>query len=257
MLPIAGIALLHAAGRVSSLAIVQTGGAAFELSVHRTGWTLLLLSASGAALGLRVREARATLLFVAAIAAQTIALFAVAHASGADSPYMARKMAHLAVLPMAALSAVTLARLCGRFPSYMPRLAWLSLGIVSIAAARAAATMPRYTPVITEELFLAGKWARDKAPHGCVDYLIPSDDSSYWLHHAVIGNPTRSSAGASAPVFFYREAVARWITGGGQPFAIADLNVVPREVREDIEPAVRFGSIVAGPRRGAKPCSQP
>ena len=252
-------AALHAAGRLASIAIVQSGGASFELSASRFGWTLLALAAAGLVAALRRREARATAIVLGAIALQTAVLFAVARAGGADSPYMARKMAHFAVLPMAVLSALALSVVCraathrasiGRWlPA--PRLAWIALIVVTAIAGRVVSTMPRQAPVITEDLFQAGVWARDHAPSACIDYLVPSDDTSYWLHHAVLRNPMRPPANAPAPVFFYRDAVTRWIAGHGLPFAIADLTIVPREIREEIEPAARFGSIVAGPHRGA------
>jgi hypothetical protein len=135
------------------------------------------------------------------------------------------------------------------------RTAWIALVVVAAVAARVVSAMPRHAPVITEDLFRAGAWARDHVQRGCVDYLVPSDDTSYWLHHAVLGNPMHPPPGVPAPAFFYRDVVTRWIAGQGLPFAIADLTIVPREVREDIEPLAQFGSIVTGRRRGGQaPC---
>jgi hypothetical protein len=97
---------------------------------------------------------------------------------------------------------------------------------------------------------------RQQGASSCVDYLVPSDDASYWLHHAVLRNPMRPPPGAPAPVYFYRDAVTRWITGGGLEFAIADLRVVPREVREEIDVQAQFGTIVAGRNRAGVPCRE-
>jgi hypothetical protein len=255
--PIGCVAVLHAAGRVSSLTIVQSGGASFDLSPSHFGWTLLLLTAAGVVIAVRRREARATIVVLGAIVLQTIALFAVAHVSGADSPYMARKMAHLAIVPMAVLSALAIAHVCrvAARTGAATRLAWIALLIVVTAAGRTIAEMPRHAPVITENLYRAGLWARDHARHGCVDYLVPSDDASYWLHHAVLRNPMHPPPGVRAPSFVYRDVVTRWVVGNGRPYAIADLSVIPREVREEIDGAARFGSIVAGARRNAAPCT--
>ena len=55
-------------------------------------------------------------------------------------------------------------------------------------------------------------------------------------------------SGVAPPSFVYRDVVTRWAEGNGLLYAIADLTVVPREVREEIDNAARFGSIVAGRR---------
>jgi hypothetical protein len=255
--PIGLVAVLHAAGRMSSMAIVQSGGASFDLSPSRFGWTLLCLTAAGVVIGARRREARATVIVLGAIVLQTAALFVVARVSAADSPYMARKMAHLAVLPMAVLSALAIAHVCRVAARVIAtqRLAWMTLLIAVAGAGGVIAAMPRHPPVITEDLYRAGLWARDHARPGCVDYLVPSDDSSYWLHHAVLRNPMHAPPGVAPPSFVYRDVVTRWVVGSGLPYAIADLTVVPREVRDEIDHAARFGSIVAGGRRNAGPCA--
>ena len=107
--PIALVAALHAAGRGESVAIVQTGGAAFWPSAARFGLPLLLLAVAGTVTALSSGPGRVTVVLLAAVALQGLALFVVARVSGADSPYMALKMPHLAIYPMAALAAVALA----------------------------------------------------------------------------------------------------------------------------------------------------
>jgi hypothetical protein len=263
--PIALVAGLHATGRVESLSIVQSGGAAFEWSAPRFGSVLLLASGAGIAMAWTRTEARATLLVLAAALVQAAALFALAHASGADSPYMARKMAHFAVLPMAALAALPLSALCrgvARAASARtdPRerllgpVAWTMAVVVIVVAARALAAMPRSAPAITGDLARAAGWARGHVPAACVDYLVRSDDTSYWLHHAALGNPMRPRPGDPAPQFSYREVVERWIAGGGRLYAIADLALVPHEIRDDLEPLAQFGSVVVGRRRAGGTC---
>jgi hypothetical protein len=259
--PIAVVAALHASGRVESLSIVQSGGAAFEWSPARFGWLLLVAAAAGVTMAWTRTEARATLVVLAATLVQAASLFGLAHAGGADSPYLARKMAHFAVLPMAALAALPLAALCRRLAraSFTPErilapIAWTVAAIVAASAARTIAGMPRPAPAIDGDLARAGGWARDHVPIGCVDYLVRSDDTSYWLHHAALGNRMHQRPGGPRPQFSYRVVVERWIAGGGQRYAIAGLARVPREIREDLEPLAQFGSILVGRRRAGGAC---
>jgi hypothetical protein len=265
VVPLAIVGAIHANGRVATVSILQTGGASFDWAATRFGWFLVIASAVGLLMTTRRREARATAVVLGATLAQAAALFIVARESGADSPYMARKMAHLAVLPMAALAALPLAALHGgparairavtRSSTAPTRLtAWIGAILLIAVVARHLSAVPQSLPVVTEDLARAGGWARDNVPPACIDYLVRSDDTSYWLHHAVVGNPVRPRPGDPQPQFFYRDVVARWISGGGLPYAIADLAHVPREVRDDLEPLARFGSIVVGRRRGGGEC---
>lgn len=267
--PIALVAVLHAAGRGESVAIVQTGGAAFWPSVARLGLPLLLLAFAGTVLALGSASGRVTVGLLAAIALQALALFAVARMSGADSPYMALKMPHLAIYPMAALAALTLASLWrlieGVVAAAIPN-GWLPIGWGSVVAwllviggvawtAARFASVPHPEPAITENAFRAGRWARDHVPPDCIEYLVRQDSTSYWLHQAVLRSPMQPAPGVAAPVFVYRDALVRWITGTSLPVTIADLSLVPREVREDLDVLAQYGHIAVGRRRGTSGCS--
>jgi len=267
--PIALVAALHAAGRGESVAIVQTGGAAFWPGVARFGVPLLLLALAGTVLALRSASGRVTVGLLAVIALQALALFAVARVSGADSPYMALKMPHLAIYPMAALAALTLASMwrllehvvAAAIPDRWLPTGWgsvvaslLVIGGVAWTAARFA-SVPRPELAITENAFRAGRWARDHVQPDCVEYLVRHDSTSYWLHQAVLRNPMQPAPGVASPVFVYRDALVRWITGTSLPVAIADLSLVPREVREDLDVLARFGHIAVGRRRGTSGCA--
>jgi hypothetical protein len=265
--PIAVVAALHALGRAESVAIVQTGGAAFSPTVARFGWPFLVLAGLGVLLALRQRSGRVTMLLLAAVALQTLALLAVARAGGAESPYMALKMPHFAIYPMAAAAALALAsgwRLLGRVAAAVPGgwletgwaqgVAWaLVVACVAWTASRFVAT-PRPVPAITEDMYRAGQWARDHAQPDCIEYLVTQDSTSYWLHQAVLRNPMQPLLGSAPPVFVYRDALVRWITGTSFPVAIADLSVVPREVREDLDVLARFGHVAVGRRHGTTAC---
>lgn len=269
--PIAVVGVLHALGRAESVAIVQSGGAAFWPTVARFGWPFLALAGLGVLLAVLERSGRVTILLLAATALQTLALLVVwrvARAEGADSPYMALKMPHFAIYPMAAAGALALSsawRLLLRVvesavPGARPKtgwaegLAWVLVITCTAWTASSFASVPRPAPAITEDMYRAGRWARDHAQPDCIEYLVPQDSTSYWLHQAVLGNPMQPLPGSAPPVFVYREAVVRWITGTSFPVAIADLSVVPREVREDLEVLARFGHVAVGRRRGTTAC---
>jgi hypothetical protein len=269
LIPIAIVALAHTAGRTESAAIVQTGGSTFLPTIARFSWPFLVLSILGFAFTIRRRELHVTFILLAAIALQAAALFVVARRAGAEMPYMALKMMHLAVYPMAVLAAIAIQVCCralieratsARLVRWLPGdpaawVCWAIVIVLSAAVLRIVAAGPPQTPIITEDLFLAGRWARLHVPTRCIEYLVPQDASAYWLHHAVLGNPSYPPSGTPTPVFSYRDAVVRWITRTSFPFAIADLRVLPREARDEMEERARFGAIIVGARAdGQRAC---
>ena len=224
--------------------------------------------ASGAVVAAWHRSSRVTPLLLAAVALQTLALLVVARVSAADSPYMALKMPHFAIYPMAAAAALaisgafqTLAQVAARAvpEGWLKRhgmdvLAWVLVVACGAVTGARFVSMPRPVPAITEDMYRAGRWARDHVQPDCIEYLVPQDSTSYWLHQAVLGNPMQPAPGAAPPVFVYRDALVRWITGTSFPVAIADLSVIPREVREDLDVLARFGDVAVGRRRGTTAC---
>ena len=266
--PIAIAAALHAFGRAESVAIVQTGGAAFAPTVSRFGWLFLLLTAAGSVIAARGRSNRVTLMLLAAVVLQTLGLLLAARVGGADSPYMALKMPHFAIYPMAAAAVLPISAAFQLFVRVaetaapdgwlkrhgMDALAWVLVVACGAATGARFVSAPRSAPAITEDVYRAGRWARDHVQPDCVEYLVLHDSTSYWLHHAVLGNPMQPAPGAAPPVFFYRVALVRWITGTSFPVTIADLSVVPREVREDLDVLARFGHVVVGRRHGTTAC---
>ncbi|HEY7498964.1 MAG TPA: hypothetical protein VH740_10640 [Vicinamibacterales bacterium] len=267
LVPIAAVAIAHTLGRASSAAIVQTGGSTFWPEVSRFSWPFLLLAAIGGAIAFGERRLRVTWVLLGAIALQAIVLYVLATRSGSDTPYMALKMVHFAVYPMAVLAALSIGaafrwlmhagsrtRVAGPVPVDASVAAcWAVVFVLVAAIVRLAAAGPPQVPVITEDLFRAGAWARAHVPTACVEYLVPQDASAYWLHHAVLGNPSYPPPGARMPAFSFRDAVVRWITRTSVPFAIADVHAIPREVREEIDERARFGQVIVGVRRGAQP----
>ena len=203
--PIALVAALHAAGRGESVAIVQTGGAAFWPSAARVGLPLLLLAVAGTVAALSSGPGRVTVVLLAAIALQGLALFVVARVSGADSPYMALKMPHLAIYPMAALAALALAsvwRLLERVVAPIVRLprAWTSAIAWLLVAGCAGWTAVRFASVpqperaITENTYRAGRWARDHVPTNCIEYLVAQDSTSVLVAPSRAPQPDAAAA---------------------------------------------------------------
>jgi hypothetical protein len=259
LVPIAAVAAVHMFGRVESAAIVQAGGSTFLPTMARFSWPFVSLAVIGSMLVIRERRVRTTWLLLGAIALQAIALFVLAVQHGSESPYMALKMVNYAVYPMSVFAAMAIAGACGllaRFASDT-RVAYACWAIVLLLAAgvvRTIASGPPQTPAITEDLSRAGTWARTHVPAACVEYLVPQPHAAYWLHHAVLANPSYPPAGAPVRAFEYRDAVVRWITRTSFPYAIADLRVVPREAREEMDELARFGDVIVGVRRGQTEC---
>jgi hypothetical protein len=89
-----------------------------------------------------------------------------------------------------------------------------------------------------------------------VEYIVGDDDTAYWLHLAVLGNRRMSARTADDSTFVARDAIVRWINPGGLPFAVADLEIIPRDVLEGSDELARFGSAVVIKRRGPAECAK-
>src|SRR5207253_1435863 len=107
----------------------------------------------------------------AAIVLQALALALVAQTPSA--PYLAWKMAYLAVYPLAVGGAYVLAvavrsaeasrlRSLAVHPSSAG--AWIAAIVLLVLAVRSIAATPKPTPVITDSLLAAGRWAREHVP---------------------------------------------------------------------------------------------
>jgi hypothetical protein len=131
----------------------------------------------------------------------------------------------------------------------------LVIGTAGVVAKRFV-TIRRPAPAITEDLFRAGQFARLHVQPNCIEYLVPQDSTSYWLYLAVLGNPSHPPSGTLPSIFIYREALVRWITATSNPVTIADLSIVPREVRDEADVLAQFGQIMVGRRRGTNGCSR-
>jgi hypothetical protein len=258
--PIAIVALVHFRGRAGWLSLVGTSGAVAQPSPALLGWWLPLLAALGLAAASRERKNLSLPLFAAGIALQALALWAVANMRGASTPYMAFKMVYLLLYPAVVAAVVGVDRLSTFAVRALPARStlqsvagWLAI-LLTVAVARQTLTTRRAAPVVSEDLWSAGRWAREELPPDCVDYLVPSEYTAYWLHLAVLGNPRASARTGDDNTYSMPATMERWLTAKGRKFAIADLSVLPNEVRQDVDIVRQFGTAAIIVRRTGAAC---
>jgi hypothetical protein len=264
--PIALVGAVYVASRLGWITIAGTSGAVLEPSIAVYGWTFLVFATTGLVLAAFDRRRRALLIFVFALAGQTMALLMVARRNGADTPYMALKMAYLAIYPQAVAGAVAVAglwdllhaALAGRGAHQRKGAAlraWVPALLLACAALPSAATFRGASKTITEDLARSGQWARANVPPDCVDYLVSSPDAAYWLHLSALGNPRMSDRTAALSDFNLNAAIGRWVSGeDGPTYAIADMAGVPNAMRDRFDMLASFGSAAVIKRRGPSTC---
>ena len=284
---IGSIAAAFTASRGRSAGIVAAAGFVLRPAPAVFGWAFLLVCGAGVCVGLFGRRTRTIPLFLGAIALQAGALFLLAQARGSAAPYLALKMVYLAIYPLAVAGAVgtaaawqTIVRTVnasgvrpGSDPSLTPRgdqtgsrgvqipqwsraVLWLLLAVFSVTVARTTMQVPRPTPTISESLLRAGRWTRANANAGCVDYLVADGYTAYWLHLAVLGNARAAARSLENDTYELPPALVRWIEPGGLPYAIVeDFSALPRDIRDNVDVAARFGRTAVVKRRGAASCA--
>lgn len=255
--PLGVVAVAHAAGRLGWALLVRTSGAVVKPSLAVVGWVFPLLAAIGVAAALRNRRARVTLAFALAITAQTITLWFMSKAIGAETPYMAYKMGYLAIYPLAILGALAIHLPFSRSAvSVRSAAGWVVATVMTITVVQPAINVPRLVPVVSLDLYNAGRWMRTNVGPGCADYLVGSADTAYWLHLAVLGNSRSSARTAEIDRFEPRQVMGQWVAGLGQGHAVVDLGLLPEEVRSRVEVMAEFRSAAVIRRSGAA-CPDP
>jgi hypothetical protein len=263
--PIALIAIMHSIGRASWVGIVATSGAVLQPSPATLGSWVPLLAFVGLVSATGDWRCRTLLVFSAAVVAQAAALWVVAIASGADTPYMAIKMTYLAIYPAIAAATVALAKgwrllaplarpgsaLAG---AQARQIAWAAILVLGVLVTWDAGARRKTTAVVSDHLWEAGQWARRHLPPSCVDYLVGNEFTAYWLHLAVLGNPRATERTADNNTFLTAPSMARWIVPGGPPYAIANLSILPSEIRREVDVLHQVGSAAVIKRRGADTC---
>jgi len=258
--PVAAIAAAYIVGRLGASAIAATAGAVPWPTPATLGWVLLTLGPAGVLVAATDRRARSVPVLLGAILLQAAALAALARARHATAPYLALKMAYLAVYPLSVGGAYVLAAVVGslsrRFHHAEPILSWLIACLLFVFAFQSLRSSPRPVPVVTDALFDAGRWARAHVPPACVDYLVAHDDSAYWLHLAVLGNPRAGTRSTRSDTYDPQLALERWILPGGLPIAIAEhVDALPRDIRDNVDVLARFGDAAVVKRRGSADCT--
>ena len=284
---IGSIAAAFTASRGRSAGIVAAAGFVLRPAPAVFGWAFLLVCGAGVCVGLFGRRTRTIPLFLGAIALQAGALFLLAQARGSAAPYLALKMVYLAIYPLAVAGAVgtaaawqTIVRTVNtpgvrpwsdpgqtprcdqtgsrgvQIPQWSRAVLWLLLAVFSVTVARTTMQVPRPTPTISESLLRAGRWTRANANAGCVDYLVADGYTAYWLHLAVLGNARAAARSLENDTYELPPALVRWIEPGGLPYAIVeDFSALPRDIRDNVDVAARFGRTAVVKRRGAASCA--
>jgi hypothetical protein len=278
VVPIALVAGLFSIGRMDYVVIAGTGGEAVTPMVRAYGWLFLVLSSAGIAIAtadMKVRttspaslkarttskaSSRTLALFAGAILLQAAALYFFARSRGND-PYMARKMFYMLLYPQAVgvgLAVGTIwRRLAGGYE--VRKLAWALALIAAILVARPLVGAPKSLivakhPATSVELEQAGKWVREHGDPHCVEYLVGDDDTAYWLHLAVLRNPRRGARTGENATYELNPALVRWLTPGGLPYAIADLKVLPTDIKNGSDIVAQFGPAAVIKRKGSSSC---
>jgi hypothetical protein len=255
MAPLAAVAMIHVSGRLGWALIVRTSGAVLMPSLAVVGWVFPALAAIGAVVAIRDRRARVTLAFLLAIVVQAGTLWFMSTTIGAETPYMAYKMGYLAVYPLAIFGALALHAVVAR--AAMPvqsSVGWLLAAVMMVTAVRPVLNAPRPVPVVSSDLYQAGRWTRTNVGPACADYLVGSADTAYWLHLAVLGNPRSTARTAEIDRFDARQVMGQWVASRGRDYAVAELGLLPDEVRGKVEVMAQFGGAAVIRRPGASGC---
>lgn len=247
--PIVAVAAIHSIGRFGRLGMAGTSGYAIRPSAAAFGWIFIVLATAGVASIARSRRGRTTIVLILAILAQSLALFVVARASAADTPYMALKMFYLLPYPLAVAGAWAIAA------ATRHRFGWIVAGALTIAAGHAVATSVRPRPIVTQSTLDAGQWARDHVDRACVDYLVADGYTGYWLHLAVLDNPRGTPRFDDVRTFDPQKAIERWVDSDGLPYAIVDdVSGFSKALFSGTDDLAAFGPSRVIKRRGRAVC---
>ena len=264
--PIAVVALVHAAGRTSWLSILGTSGAVTQPSPAVLGWWLPMIAAIGLVPALLEPRTRPVIVLIVALGLQALTLWAIARARQAATPYMAIKMIYLGLYPAiasAVMGIVAIARGTERIggsirrPTLAPVILWIVVVVLGVTTLRRD-RIPRPNPIVSNDLFETGRWARAHVLIDCVDYLVGNDYSAYWLHLAVLGNARASARSGNDDTYATQASFARWLdpaAPGRVRYAIANLAILPAQIRNDVDVLTQVGQAAVIARRGdTTPC---
>ncbi|HXG88007.1 MAG TPA: hypothetical protein VNJ02_06695 [Vicinamibacterales bacterium] len=258
--PVFMIALIHMAGRIGAMGIVGTSGAVLQPTPEVLGLAVPVLAVLGVLFAVSDWRYRSLAIFAAALALQAIALWVVATLRGAATPYMAIKMTYLAIYPGAVAAIVAIAtawegiarvilRRDGDDVRRMQRLAWVATAVLTVVVVRDVIRTPQPPPIVSEDLWAAGRWLRATTAPECVDYLVDNGYTAYWLHIAVMGNARAAARSIDEETYRSQAAFGRWLVREGPPYAITNLDVLPAEILREVDIVRQFGRVAVIKRR--------
>ena len=237
--PVCTIAALHIVGHARAGGILTASGAVTTPSADLFGPAFLVLAAAGIVVALVRREGPAVVVFFGAIVVTAVALAVLGVRGGGRGFYLPFKLVYLAIVPAAILASLAL-MVAAAVPRRFARASGFAVVIVAALITIPRLPFVRTASPITLPAYAAGHWVRDRVDPGCVDYFTAHWLTGYWLHLDVLGNP-RDSDRMRAETFAFRDTAARWIAGGGHPYAIVeDLSTLPRELRPEITVLATF-----------------
>ena len=227
--PILAVAIIHSIGQLGAATIVGGSGAVSITRPVGVEWLVLGLAVIGLLIAAREYSSRSLVWISLALAMQAAALWLLARNQNAATPYMAIKMAYLAVYPVVAAAALAVNRISRRHAV----IAWVIAAATLTFAVDDLREKRRQEPIVTPDLYAAGVWAREHFAPEQIDYLVANEYTAYWLHLAVLRNPRMSERTADNDLYRTEAAFARWIEdAGGANYAIARPSVLPSEIRE-------------------------
>jgi hypothetical protein len=132
---------------------------------------------------------------------------------------------------------------------------WFIAVVLLLVAIRPLIAAPKPVPVVSRDFYEAGQWTRTNVGSACVDYLVEDPYTAYWLHLAVLGNPRATARTAEVDEHNLRNELAKWMPADGHPYAIADLTLLPDEIKSRVEVVKTFGraAVIRRPGRTCEP----
>lgn len=237
---------------------VSTGPAGQPLQSPFDAFAVLLFATGALGIVAAAVSGRFRVTLLLALSTLMFALTAFVVQSGRGGvPAAALEMVAAAIYPLAVLGAGALGLVIERRTRRLaPRAAAWMLALVTAAVAGVSlARFPMPQPIVSRDLYQAGRWVRANLDPACVDYLVPEPDTMYWLHVAVLGNARSSLRTANPAAFDPEQARQRWLEPAGLPFAIGSVPEIPREILESVDVLEQFGTAAVISRRGPSTCA--
>ena len=243
MVPLLAIFLVHSWNRWGWMVIVRTSGAVLHPSLDSLGWLLPLLALAGIVVAASDRRARVTIVLLMVIALQ--ARHAVRDRESAGRGHAVHGVQDGVSRDLSAGDPRRIRaggewglRVKVRVASQarIEPIGWLIAAVLLVVAVRPALTAPRPIPVVDLDLNAAGQWLRVERRRGVLrttsSPMPRRRIGCTWPCSAI--RDRRSACASSIATTRGR----RWRRGSqpkGEAYAIADLRLLPDEVRSRVQ----------------------